>query len=148
MIRNQVSIRDAAPDDVIQLTLLINELGYLTSTDEMKIRFDLIADHADYKTLVAVVDNEIVGMVGMCRGLLYEMNGAYLRILVLVVKHDSRKLGVGRLLISAAEAWAVEQGLKAVFLNCGNRPERKDAHKFYEEIGYMVKSSGYFKRLS
>jgi GNAT superfamily N-acetyltransferase len=147
MIRIETSIREAVPDDLIELTLLINEMGYPTSTSEMKIRFDLIYNHSDYKTFVAVVNGEIVGMVGLCTGLFYEMNGLYMRILTLIVKDNSRKQGIGRLLMSASEAWAIEHGLTAVYINCGNRPERKEAHQFYKNNGYIVKSSGYFKRL-
>jgi GNAT superfamily N-acetyltransferase len=147
MVRIETFVRDALPDDLIALTLLINEMGYLTSTYEMKIRFDLIYNHSDYKTIVAVVNGEIVGMAGLCKGLFYEMNGMYMRILTLIVKNSSRKQGVGRLLISASETWAIEHGLTAVYINCGNRSEREKAHQFYKNNGYIVKSSGYFKPL-
>ena len=148
MEKIEVSARDAAPDDLVALTLLINQLGYTTSAGEMKIRFNLISDHPDYKTLVAVVGGEVVGMVGLCKGLFYEMNGMYLRILVLVVKHTDRSRGVGKILIAAAESWAKENGLKAVYINCGNRKERDAAHQFYRHMGYAAKSSGYVKLLN
>lgn len=143
----EVSIRDAVTGDLTQLSLLINELGYPTSAGEMKSWFNLISRHPDYKTLVAVVDGEIAGLAGLCKGLFYEMNGKYMRILVFIVKQDNRKKGIGKMLISAAEAWAAEQGLQSVFINCGNRPERHQAHKFYSNMGYSIKSSGYFKPL-
>ena len=142
------SIRDAASSDLKDLSLLISELGYATSIQEMKIRFDMISNHSDYKTIVAVIDGEIVGMAGLCKGLFYEMNGMYMRVLALIVKQKNRKQSIGKLLMAASESWAIEQGLKSVFINCGNRAERKEAHSFYEAIGYNVKSSGYVKKLS
>jgi GNAT superfamily N-acetyltransferase len=147
MANTAVSIRDAVPGDIAALTVLINELGYPTSTDEMRARFDLIYGHPDYKTIVAVINGEIVGMAGLCKGLFYEMNGMYMRILALVVKDTNQDMGIGKLLISASETWAAAEGLKAVFINCGNRPEREKAHEFYRGHGYVVKSSGYFKLL-
>jgi N-acetylglutamate synthase-like GNAT family acetyltransferase len=141
------STRDATSIDLKELSLLISELGYVTSVQEMKARFDLISNHADYKTIVAIIDGEIVGMAGLCKGLFYEMNGMYMRVLALIVKQDNRKQSIGKLLMAASESWAIEQGLQSVFINCGNRAERKDAHIFYEAIGYTVKSSGYIKNL-
>ena len=66
-----------------------------------------------------------------------------MRILTLIVKHNCRKQDIGRLLISASEAWPIEHGLTAFYINCGNRTERKEAHQFYKNSGYVVKSSGY-----
>lgn len=147
MATKETFIREATLDDLVELMLLINEMGYPTTASEMKARFNLIFNHANYKTFVAVVNGEIAGMVGLCTGLFYEMNGSYMRILTLIVKHHSRKKGIGKLLMSASEAWAIAHGLTAVYINCGNRTEREEAHQFYKNNGYIVKSSGYFKRL-
>src|ERR1700744_4102695 len=99
------SIRDATSIDLKEISLLISELGYVTSVQEMKVRFDMISNHSDYKTIVAIVDGEIVGMAGLCKGLFYEMNGMYMRILALVVKQKNRKQNIGKLLMAASESW-------------------------------------------
>jgi GNAT superfamily N-acetyltransferase len=70
-----------------------------------------------------------------------------MRILALVVGQNSRKLGIGKMLVAAAESWAAEQGLTTVLVNSGNREERIPAHRFYENMGYEVKSSGFVKKL-
>ena len=106
-----------------------------------------ISVHPDYKTIVAVSNNEIVGVAGLCKGIFYEMNGMYMRILVFIVKQNYRKGGIGRRLVRASEDWAIEQGLNTVLVNSGNRDERIDAHAFYKEMGYAIKSSGFVKRL-
>jgi len=143
----QVIIRDLGFDDIIELTLLINELGYHTSVNEMESRFKIISAHPDYKTIVAVANGEIVGVSGLCKGIFYEKNGMYMRILVFIVKQNSRKKGIGKLLIRACEDWAAEQGLNTILINSGNREERIDAHEFYKEMGYAIKSSGFVKHL-
>jgi GNAT superfamily N-acetyltransferase len=129
------------------LTLLTNELGYPTTAAEMAVRFNAIKDHPDYKTLVITVDNEVAGMAGLHNGIYYEKNGRYLRIVAFVVKQTIRNKGIGKILITACENWAIEQGLTSVVLTSGNRDNRKNAHAFYQKMGYEIKSSGFVKQL-
>jgi GNAT superfamily N-acetyltransferase len=143
----KITIRDARIDDIEELTLLMTDLGYPATVAEMQERFKNIAAHPDYKTIIAVIDDEIVGMAGLLKGIYYEMNGMYLRILAFVVKQNARKLGIGKILISAAEDWAIEQNLNSVLINSGNRDERLAAHAFYKKMGYAIKSSGFVKKL-
>ena len=147
ILTENVIIRDACVDDIEELTLLMTDLGYPASVAEMQTRFKNIFAHPDYRTIIAVIGDEIVGMSGLCKGLYYEKNGLYLRILVFVVKKNRRELGIGRILIKASEDCATEQGLNTVLINSGNRDERKAAHAFYQKMGYAVKSSGFVKEL-
>jgi N-acetylglutamate synthase-like GNAT family acetyltransferase len=145
--KDNLIIRDARIEDIQALALLMNDLGYPTNTGEMETRFNKINSHPDYKTIVAELNNEVVGMAGLCKGIYYEMDGLYMRILAFVVKESCRKMGIGKKLILAAENWAVEQGLKTILINSGNRVERQASHLFYEQMGYEVKSSGFVKKL-
>jgi len=147
MLTRQVIIRDAQKGDVEELTSLMTDLGYPATLEEFKIRFEKISAHPDYRTIVALIDNEMVGMAGLSKNIFYEMNGNYMRILAFVVKQSSRKLGIGKLLIEAAEEWAKEQGLHTVVISSGNRAERDAAHVFYQKMGYAIKSSGFVKKL-
>jgi GNAT superfamily N-acetyltransferase len=146
-LENKLIIRDAIIEDIEALTLLMADLGYPTSFTDMQARFKSIAAHTDYKTIVAVLNNEVVGMAGLSKGIYYEMNGTYMRILAFVVKQGYRNMGIGRQLITAAENWAVEQGLNTVIINSGNRDERLVSHAFYGEMGYAIKSLGFVKKL-
>lgn len=147
MLTDQVIIRDAHEGDIEELTLLMTDLGYPATLAEMQVRFKNIFAHADYRTIIAVIDDEVVGMAGLCKGVYYEKNGSYLRILAFVVKQTRRELGIGKILIRASEDWAVEQGVNTVLINSGNRDERKAAHVFYHKMGYVIKSSGFVKEL-
>jgi GNAT superfamily N-acetyltransferase len=147
MIAEQVIIRDAKPQDVEELTSLMTDLGYPATIEEFRIRMANISAHPDYRTIVAVLDDEIVGMAGLSKNIFYEMNGNYMRILAFVVKQSARKLGIGKILIDASEEWAREQGLHTVVISSGNRAERDAAHAFYQKMGYAVKSSGFVKKL-
>jgi GNAT superfamily N-acetyltransferase len=147
MLTGQVIIRDAQKGDVEELTSLMTDLGYPTTLEEFTTRFENISAHPDYRTIVAEIGNEIVGMAGLSKNIFYEMNGNYMRILAFVVKQSSRKLGIGKILIEASEDWAKEQGLHTVVISSGNRAERDAAHVFYQKMGYAIKSSGFVKKL-
>ena len=143
----QTAIREAELTDISALTELMNQLGYDTTTDEMKIRFSNIQNHKDYKTLIATADKQVAGMVGMAMNYSYEQNGIYVRVLALVTKKDFRQNGIGKNLMEAAEKWAKEMGAGKILLNCGNREERTIAQQFYQKLGYQIKSSGFIKNL-
>lgn len=147
MQRTKITIREVEPADIIALTELMNELGYDTTVDEMKVRFENIKNHKDYKTFIATDDTEILGMVGFSKNYSYERNGIYVRILALVTRSSFRQRGIGKKLMDAAENWAREIGAGNVLLNCGNREEREIAQLFYKKIGYQVRSSGFIKKL-
>lgn len=83
---------------------------------------------------VAVLDNAIVGYVHVEKyDVLYFETMA--NILGLAVRSDFQHNGVGRALISAAEKWASDNGIKVMRLNSGT--ERTGAHEFYRRMGYV-----------
>ena len=147
MQSTKIIIREAEPSDIFALTELMNELGYDTTMDEMKTRFENIQDHKDYKTFIAIDETEILGMVGLSKNYSYEQNGIYVRVLALVTRSRFRQKGIGKKLMDVAENWAKEIGADKVLLNCGNRDEREIAQLFYKKIGYQIKSSGFIKKL-
>ena len=143
----QINIREAEMTDIFALTKLMNELGYDTTIDEMKIRFTSIQNHEDYKTFIATSNTQVVGMVGMTKNYFYEQNGIYIRVVALVINYGFRQNGIGRKLMEASENWAREVGADTILLNCGNREERTIARQFYQTLGYQIKSSGFIKKL-
>lgn len=147
-MEKQLILRDADTADTDDLALLMNELGYPTTAEEMKIRFEAIVDHPDYKTLLAVFNEEIVAMAGLIKGRYYEKNGCYVRMVAFVVKQANRNKGIGKVLIRAVEEWAIEQGCRTVLFTSRKSDERKDAYAFYQKSGYEIKSSGFVKQLS
>lgn len=146
-LTDEVYIRDAHEGDVETIALLMADLGYPTPVREMQTKLKKIFSHPDYRTIVAVLNNEIVGFSGLMRGLSFERSGKYVRVISFVVKKTIRNKGIGKLLIKASEEWALEQGADNVIISSGNREDRKVAHIFYQKMGYAIKSSGFFKEL-
>ena len=142
-----VTIREAEDADIVALAELMNELGYGTTEGEMKTRLQNIQNHNDYQTFIAITDKQVAGMVGLSKNYSYEQNGMYVRILALVTSNKFRQKGIGTRLMETAENWAREIGAETILLNCGNREERIVAQKFYQKIGYHIKSSGFKKKL-
>ena len=121
-------------NDAAALAQLMCELGYETTESEMQMRMERIATDQRYRTFVAVRDGKVCGMIGTLTSLSYEHNDPSGRILALAVLSAMRRHGIGRALIATAEKDFAERGIRRIALN--TRLTRKDAHKFYESLGY------------
>jgi GNAT superfamily N-acetyltransferase len=129
-----VALRSAAVADAAAMAALMTELGYPTSAGQMEARLQHLLGHPDYHTIVAEADGRVVGLVGLGQGWYYEKDGSYARVLALIVEAARRGTGVGGALLRAGEAWAAQRGVGAVVLNSGEH--RRDAHRFYQRMGY------------
>ncbi|MCS3798195.1 GNAT family N-acetyltransferase [Niastella sp. OAS944] len=148
MIENNCIIRQAIEADVPVLALLMTELGYPTTATEMQTRYEALQSQPDYITWVAVYNNQVVGMIGLLRNYYWEKNGIYIRVGALVVNKEYRKIGLGKALLQKSIDWAIELGAQQVLLNSGNREERRDAHAFYQYLGFEPKTTGFVKTIN
>ena len=122
------------------------ELGYKTTPAEMRRRLRSILDDVNYRTLVAEVDGKVCGMIGTLAYASYEHNDPSGRILALVTLANARRRGIGRALIASAEKAFAQKAVTRVSLD--TRLTRKDAHKFYESLGYERNGWRFVKQLS
>jgi GNAT superfamily N-acetyltransferase len=139
-------LREATLADADALARLMDGLGYPTSGEAMRRRLSAIGAHPDYHTLVAEVEGQVVGIVGLRRALSYEKNGTYVQILVLAVDESRRGVGIGTSLIREVEAWARSQGAAALLVNSG--AHRGAAHRFYGRMGFRPTGLRFVKRLT
>jgi len=65
-------IRESTDEDAAAVAVLITQLGYPTTAEEMRSRLRRIAADAQYVSLVALEHTEVVGFLGMAFGLHYE----------------------------------------------------------------------------
>jgi GNAT superfamily N-acetyltransferase len=138
-------IRSAQSADVEALANLMTELGYPTSSEQMRRRFEAISDDPSYATLIAEREGEVLAMVGLRFERSYESDDACTRIRAFVVGSEHRERGVGRALISVAEDWARRRGARDVMLAAHKR--RTDAHRFYLSMGYELTGHLFYKAL-
>lgn len=138
-------IRSAELNDAPELAALMCELGYETDRTEMTARLKSILSTSGYKTLVAIMDGRVCGMIGTITYPSYEHNDPGARILALVTWSAVRRRGIGRALIAAAEKDLAQRGIRRVSLN--TQLTREDAHKFYESLGYERNGWRFVKQL-
>ncbi len=129
-----ILIRTMAVNDIERVAALSAQLGYPVSTVDVQQRWQRICQKAGNACFVAVdASDHVIGWIHV-----HEIDRLetilYAEIGGLVVDEAVRKQGIGKRLMSAAEAWALEQGYPLVRLSSGLH--RTDAHCFYEQIGY------------
>ena len=129
-----LTIRDAKLSDAPALATLMCELGYETTSAEMRQRLKSILADARLRTFVAEVDNQICGMIGTLTHASHEHNDCSGKIIALVVSNKRRCRGIGRALIAAAERDFAKRNVTRVSLT--TRFTREGAHRFYEALGY------------
>ncbi|PYL37005.1 MAG: GNAT family N-acetyltransferase [Verrucomicrobia bacterium] len=129
-----VTIRAAEAADAEALADLMTQLGYETRASEMQMRMEAIRANKNYATFVAISKGKVCGMIGTFTCYTYEYNSPSARILALVVAKEMRGRGVGQALIAAAEKDLAQRNIRRVAVNA--RFERKEAHEFYEKLGY------------
>ena len=140
-----LTIRDAALTDASALAGLMSELGYPANEADMQLRLEQIAADERYRTFVAVRRGEVCGMIGTFACHTFEHDDLGGRILALVVTKDSRRSGVARRLIAAAENDFAKRNITRVAVD--TRFERSDAHTFYESLGYSRNGYRFVKTL-
>jgi GNAT superfamily N-acetyltransferase len=129
-----LGIRDAVIRDAEEVSTLISELGYPTTSEAMRDRLSMILTDPSYATFVADRDGCVVGVAGVTLSRYYEKDGLYSRLTVLAVSSTARGLGIGAQLVQAIESWSTARGAREVFVNSAFH--RGDAHRFYERCGY------------
>ena len=141
---NSTSIRPARQEDAESLANLATQLGYPSTAEQIRERFDILRARPDENAvLVAEVDGVVVGWVhAHTYKLLVE--APEVEIGGLVVDENLRGQGIGEELMHDAEAWAREQGCASVYVR--SNTIRTRAHEFYKRIGYEILKSQYALR--
>ena len=146
VIASNFRIRNARLTDATELADLICELGYQTTSDEMKMRLRSILGDARYSTFVAKIGKQLCGMVGTLTHMSHEHNDLSGKIIALVVSKKQRRSGIGRALVAAAEKDFARRNVSRVTLT--TRFERAEAHRFYEALGYFRTGFRFGKNLT
>jgi GNAT superfamily N-acetyltransferase len=140
-----IHVRQMRPEDTAAVAGLTTQLGYPSTEDEIRRRYDLIKDRWDARLFVAQhAGNAIVGWIHVQATYMLEAD-ARAAIWGLVVADKARGSGVGRRLVEAAEEWALMRGLNVMAVNSNYL--RIEAQGFYEHLGYkVVKTQNAFRK--
>lgn len=136
-------MRDAHPADAAAMARLCGQLGYPAGVDAMAPRLARLAGDPNARAFVAESESEAVGLATIHLRHMLNHEAPIAQLTLLVVDETRRSRGVGRALVSAAEAWARERGCHRIVVTTAL--QRSDAHAFYERIGYRHTGRRYGK---
>ena len=131
--------------DVHQLTI---QLGYPSTLEKIKQRWEHLHQNSNYQTLVIEQNSHVIGYAGFIQEYTWEFDGGYLRIQAFVVNQAHRGQGVGKSFIATIEELAKQRDLKLIQVNSGNREERLTAHAFYQNLSFDAYSIGFRKYMA
>ena len=129
-----ITVRPAEAADADSIASLCGQLGYPSTSEDIRRRLAETAGDADAAVLVA--DSRRDGVVGWIhvRALRLITRDACAEIGGLVVDESLRGRGIGARLMAAAEEWSRHRGFGALRLR--SNVIRDEAHAFYRRQGF------------
>ena len=109
-------LRRARLEDAAEIARLVTELGYPVEAGAILPRLQALLVHPDHLVTVAAGPNDRLSGVIMAEHRVLLLYGPQVEIMGLSVGSDVRRMGVGRALVKAVEAWARQ---------FGDRPDRR-----------------------
>jgi ribosomal protein S18 acetylase RimI-like enzyme len=143
-ISDRTVVRLACVKDADRMAELATQLGYPTTSAEMRKRLAQVGRVEDYAVYVTELDGQVVGWIHVCVRPLVQVDRAA-EIEGLVVDETCRGRGIGRLLIRQIERWARGKRCDTIYVRSNIVRER--AHGFYKGLGYEnIKTSLTFRK--
>ena len=140
-------IREMEARDVMGVVGLIRtELGYDDISSDVYDRVIRIYHAPDYRIFIAEDEGAVIGFAGIMRGLAFELDGEYVRVIALAVSRAYQSQGVGSKLEARVEQYAAETGANSIVISSGLNRNR--AHVFYGNRGYEKKGYSFIKLLA
>ncbi len=136
-------IRLASPADAEPIAGLLTEEGYPAGPSDIVARLERFStEHS--QVVVADLDGEILGFIAFHLMPRFEHGDHVARVLALVVAPGARERGVGRRLMDAVEAVAVEAAAGFIEVTAGHH--RPEARRLYESLGYDASLTTYLRK--
>ena len=121
----------------------MDQLGYEATSQLIEKKLTEFAETPIDSVLVAEVEGLVVGVISCHITSLFHQEGSSGRITSLVIDQKHRGQGVGKCLVSEAEAFFHSLGcVKSEVTSGDHRPE---AHAFYESCGYKLDERRFIK---
>lgn len=141
-----ITIKQISGEMLPDLALLFQELsGNSTNISKMAENFEWMQQNPEYILLGAFSDQALVGsLMGIiCRDLVGECK-PFMVIENVIVSGECRGRGIGKELMLTIEKMARERECYYIFFVSGAK--RKEAHRFYESLGYRLDEVQGFKK--
>ena len=148
---DNLKIKTASKNDIPIILGLLYELGRPKPENDLDVAVfqKLVKKYlkdSDKKILIATnMENEILGMASIV--FLSRLNQTNFEMYIpeLIVQEKFQGKGIGKKLIESCIDLAKEKKCHRIRLESGNK--RKEAHKFYENLGFEQSAFSYTKNL-
>jgi predicted N-acetyltransferase YhbS len=129
-----LKLRPAASADAAILSQLTEELGYPADPAALGARIERLTGRKDDLLLVCEADDGTVAGWMQAHACITFESGFRAVILGLVVAKNRRRQGIGRLLVHAAQTWAISVGAPVIVVR--SNVQREESHAFYPALGF------------
>lgn len=141
----KINIRDACHDDVGVMAELLAELfliedDFIIDIEKQIQGIELLLETENCLILVAEISGQVIGMISMQSLVSTAMGERVGLIEDMIVSHEFRRIGVGRLLVSSMIENANSLGYGRIALGADRR--NKCAIDFYRTFGFEVSNMG------
>ena len=132
---SRVTIRPATAGDSAVIAVLLDQLGYPASVEDIPTRLEALNNLPSAIAMVAEdPDRGVVGLVTSHVFPSIHDNQPVAWLTTLVVLDGVRSQGVGSELVVFVEKWAAKNGAPRITVTSHKRRER--THQFYQQRGY------------
>ena len=136
----KVSIRECTINDSQALAELAARLGYPCTVEVARSRIGTYFGNPSRTVIVAEIDGKVIGWTSLDVVEHFYVESR-VEISGFVVHKDFRSLGIGERLMDEVEKWVKTHGQSRLRLYTNSI--RKDAHRFYERLGFEKRKESY-----
>jgi ribosomal protein S18 acetylase RimI-like enzyme len=132
----QIDMRFCRLDDFVSIFDLLKQLWPNMDLDYKNLQtvYELAISSDKQKLIIGLINNQVVGFCSLTIKNNLWQAGNLGHVDELVVDESARGQGIGKILIDKITEIAIQNKCKRIELDSAFH--RKDAHKFYEKIGY------------
>lgn len=135
------SIVEYSSSHLAEVTRLQGQLGYMVSEVDFQTRIEKLKERGDFNLLVLLESNTVVGFIAYEFLLTLQYDLPICHIMNLVVDSTKRGNGYGWMLLKRVKDIGESRKVPILHLTSGNKPERIQAHQFYEKFGFSKTGS-------
>ena len=129
--------------DICVCRLLLFQLGYDLTLQDVKRRYGAIQEKQDHAVFVGEQDGQVVALLHVYERPAFDKPPEVI-VQALVVDQNCRGTGVGKTMMNVAERWTANRGFSSVALTAS--ASRSGAYSFYESIGYKAEATSHLFR--
>jgi GNAT superfamily N-acetyltransferase len=135
-------IKAAKAEHCDQIKILLDQLGYPLTREQIKSRLNLYNEDF-HKCFLWFIGGNVVGLIAISIREIFVIEGRKMFIEALVVDENFRGQKIGEKLLKFAENYAREIGCSIVELTSGKRREKDGSLRFYNRLGYGDRDKNY-----